>query len=41
MGRMVTIKGTVTDDATGAKLSGVTVTTDTGQAATTNKGGKD
>lgn len=35
-----TIKGTVTDSVTGAKLSGVLVETDTGQWATTNRGGK-
>lgn len=35
-----TIKGTVTDANTGARLGGVLVTTDTGQSATTNNGGK-
>jgi hypothetical protein len=35
-----TIKGTVTDLNTGAKLGGVLVETDTGQSATTNRGGK-
>jgi hypothetical protein len=35
-----TIKGTLTDANTGARLGGVLVTTDTGQAATTNNGGK-
>lgn len=35
-----TIKGTVTAANTGAKLGGVLVTTDTGQSATTNNGGK-
>ena len=35
-----TIKGTVTDDNTGAKLVGVTITTDTGESAITNRGGK-
>jgi len=34
-----TIKGTVTDDNTGARLRDVTVITDTGQSATTNKRG--
>lgn len=34
------IKGTVTDSLTGAKLGGVSLTTDTGQSATTNRGGK-
>jgi len=34
-----TIKGTVTDDNTGARLRDVTVTTDTDQSATTNKRG--
>jgi hypothetical protein len=35
-----TIKGTVTDANSGSRLAGVTVMTDTGQSATTNKGGK-
>jgi hypothetical protein len=35
-----TIKGTVTDANTGAKLDGVLVTADTGESATTNRGGK-
>ena len=34
-----TIKGTVTDDNTGARLGGVLVETDTGQSATTNRRG--
>jgi hypothetical protein len=35
-----TIKGTVRDASTGARLGGVSVTTDTGESATTNRGGK-
>ena len=35
-----TIKGTVTDFNTGAKIRGVLVTADTGESATTNRGGK-
>ncbi len=35
-----TIKGTVRDASTGSKLGGVLVTTDTGESATTNNGGK-
>ena len=35
-----TIKGTVRDVDTGTKLGGVLVTTDTGESATTNNGGK-
>ena len=35
-----TVKGTVADANTGVKLSGVIITTDTDQSATTNKGGK-
>jgi len=35
-----TIKGTVTDASTGAKIGGVLMTADTGESATTNRGGK-
>ena len=35
-----TIKGTVTDSISGARLNGVSLETDTGETATTNRGGK-
>ena len=35
-----TIKGTVTDSISGARLNGVSLETDTGEIATTNRGGK-
>ncbi len=35
-----TIQGRVTDASTGGRIQGVTVTTDTGESATTNRGGK-